>query len=173
MKNRKIWLGMLVFGMAVVGCVKAQSNNNNVLNFRGVLLYNPVGTIYTGNGRVEVINGSFEESGLRLGKIGEISPDGKLTMELPDMIPDNFLGYEEGGLKYDFLELPSVFFSDGNSMIRFFYSNGDFHNEESGIVIKKGWNYMLWSYPDGFNYYSKGITSDITGFRWLKYYSPF
>lgn len=178
MKNQKNWLGILaitlIFGLVVLGCVKGKSNSGNARISRGVQLYNPVGTAYTGNGALQVVNGWTDFNVGDLGKIGEISPDGKLTLELPDTIPDNFLIDIGEGFKWYLLETsPSITLANDNTALMLLYSDsdfsgydfynndfsGDFFFGESSVNLKKGWNYL--------DNDSLEVITDLTGYKWI------
>ena len=166
-EKRFLIVMVLVFGIMILGCEKTQSNSGNNRISKGIQLYNPVGTEYTGNGTVEVVNGilhenpgrSFRESS-NLGKIGEVSPDGKLTLELPDVIPENFLFGDDRFFRLGFLEISSdIVFSNGGISLQLMYSDRDYLIEDEDISLKKGWNY--------FDRENEQILSNTNGFKWI------
>jgi hypothetical protein len=174
MVNKKINLGILViiliFAMMVVGCAKSQSNSSNSRISRGIQLYNPIGTEYTGSGTIQIVNGSLSPNyeydeyygdsyteRSTLGKIGEISSDGKLTLEIPEIIPDNFLFSGDDSYKYGFLEIsPDISLTSGNISLMLLYTDVDF--SWGGLNIKKGWNYM--------DFKNFQIITNLTEFKW-------
>jgi hypothetical protein len=170
MANKKFLWGMLVtvltFCMAVVACNKDDDDDDGGgsggVSAKGVQLYNPDGSEYTGTGSVQDVNGILTPMGgsgtSDIGKIGTISPDGKLTLDLPATVADDKLFTEEGidlklGVLSNFRLKKG---EDSEAYITYF--NKDF--SEQSITLKKGWNYFT----------GNSTITDVTGYKW--FYAP-
>ena len=130
---------------------------NPPLKVTGAQVYTLSGTTFTeyaGSGSEQEVTGWITDGpseGSSLGKIGTISSDGKLTLELPSSIADNKLfelpqGYGDGKFAMarvlfghgEKLELYNS--SDVNKIVIFTYFPQN--ATANGMSVKNGWNYI-------------------------------
>ena len=156
MTNKKNWLG--IFAVAILFLVETvvfaggaaeneTDNNNSELMVNGVQLYRFDGSVYPGNGEVQMIEGqvnmSFGGDGTSIGYIGFISPDGRLTIALPPFITDSQLVSAGTNNRHDRVGVLAigvclVSFPGMRDHFRFEYANGNFTS--GGRPLKRGWN---------------------------------
>jgi hypothetical protein len=102
-----------------------------------------------------------------IGSIGKISADGKLTLNLPDSIPDNKLYTPEemsATLKAGSLEtIPYIYpvVKDGEDSYIIMYMNKDYIYTPAGktMAFKKGWNFVRYSAFE--------VTTDTEDMMWF------
>jgi hypothetical protein len=156
--KKTVFFGLLVIILAFSFTICDSGNNKNDDNgenetkivIKDIQLYEYVDellfNIYLGNGNEQTVIGKLvlEPRGdtiFSFGEIGKISIDGKLTLTLPNNVPESNLATMDG-VKYGLLALdPFIYFitEDGHGLESIpFYSTGNITIE--GISLKKGWN---------------------------------
>ena len=176
MKKTVFWallVMILAFGMTVVGC----DNDPKEEKTTALQVYTLSGTTFTeyaGSGSEQEVTGWITDGpseGSSLGKIGTISSDGKLTLELPSSIADNKL-----------FELPQGYGDGKFAMARVFFGNGEklelYNSSDVNKIIiftyfsqnatANGWNYIETEWGSGDNQIiSQQVVTNISSHKWV------
>jgi hypothetical protein len=178
-KMRSVLAGFAVLLMAAIftltGCpTDAADDDDPPPAFTGVQVYTLSGTtftVYTGTGSEQAVTGVVTAGGESaensIGTIGEISPAGKLTLELPTTVENSKLSSanDTTGTKFGILLITpnlQLYRSDGTgNPLMIEYVNNRVTSD--GKTLKKGWNYL----DIDFGTNDMTVITDISSYKWV------